>query len=100
MGYDESNEELRFSQAVDGMFLFDVTGDEGEMFNLLDPELPYFNQDLNDQLLENADYLLKQFLDEDDSFSPVIAALYEQMPEGNPSLVADGSFLRPFLNNA
>ena len=95
--YDEGNDDLRYSQSVDDMFLFEITGDEGELYNLLDPELTYFDQNLNDQLLENADYLLKEFVDENDAFSPVIETLYEQLPEGNPSMVADGSFMRPFL---
>merc|ERR1719361_2049909 len=98
--YDEENADLKFSQSVDDMFLFEITSDEGERYNLLDPMLPYFDLSLNEQLLENADYLLQEFFEDDELFSPVLEGLFEQLPEGDPTLVADGSFMRPFLNNA
>ena len=44
------NEALMYTQSVDDEFLFDLTQDESELNNLLNPDLPRFDQAKNDEV--------------------------------------------------
>jgi len=102
--YDESDleSEYRWSQAVDDCLLFDVSNDESERYNLLDSNIPHFDADLNEVLVEKSVGLLREWVDEHakELFAAPIAFLHERLAIGDPKLVEDGRFVRPFLSNA
>merc|ERR1719361_45355 len=102
--YDDADleSEYRWSQAVDDCLLFDVSNDESERYNLLDSDIPHFDADLNAVLIEKSNALLREWVDEhvNDLFAAPIAFLHERLAIGDPKLVEDGRFVRPFLSNS
>jgi len=88
---------MRFSQPIDGEYLFDLTHDESEIHNLLQPELPGFDAELNVLLVSNAQRAVKQFLAADQLFCPEIEFLHEALSKGVPS--TENEALGPFLSD-
>jgi len=99
MEYTEDNEATKFSQVHEDGFLFDLTSDEAELINLLNPEVPVFDDAMNDAIAQRCTAILEQFMAEDELFSNQITALHSRMDEGEPSLIGDGLFVRPFLSD-
>merc|ERR1719229_926725 len=99
--YEESNEELAYSQVYDDAFLFDLTNDEAEMYNLLHPDLPHHDKELNTKILEKCDALLGDYMEQNTNqrFSEPLDFLHERLDVGDPSMTEDGKFVRPFLTN-
>jgi len=99
--YEESNEELAYSQVYDDAFLFDLTNDEAEMYNLLHPQLPHHDAELNKAVIAKCNEILDQFVqqNQDEFFSEPLDFLHERLDVGDPSMMEDGKFVRPFLTN-
>merc|ERR1719295_1015302 len=99
--YDESKAELMFSQVFEDRFLFDLTSDESEKYNLLNPELPHFDAALNDEVVARSEALLSAWMAEnkDAMFSAPIDFLHERLKAGEPDKTGDGKFVRPFLSD-
>ena len=99
--YDENNADLAYSQVYEDSFLFDLTDDESEMYNLLNPALPHYDADLNAALIEKCNVLLQQWMEENakERFSEPLDFLHERLDAGDPSKTEDGKFVRPFLTN-
>merc|ERR1719229_949566 len=99
--YDEQNAELAYSQVYEDGFLFDLTTDESEFYNLLNPPLPHFDADVNAAVIAKSEALLAEFMDEnrDELFSEPLDFLHERLDAGDPSKTEDGKFVRPFLTN-
>ena len=97
--YNEQNDDVKYSQSVNGRYLFDLTNDESERINLLNPESPDFDPDLNEEIIRKCDRLMYQYLLNDDLFSEPIGFLHERLEEGDPSQIGDGKFVRPFLSD-
>jgi len=92
--------ELRFSQLVDDAFLFDLTGDPAEMFNLLHPELAHFDAELNAEVMARCEGILGEYMaaNEEQLFSSPFEYLHERLP-GRDAGKDDGKFVRPFLDD-
>jgi len=99
--YDESKSELMFSQVFEDRFLFDLSADASEKYNLLNPELPHFDAALNDAVVARGEELLGSWMAENKEalFSAPIDALHERLKAGEPEKTGDGKFVRPFLSN-
>lgn len=101
--YDEDDEEseYKYSQSFGDRLLFDVTNDESEKFNLLNPEVPHHDEDLNTILVERCEKLLTEWVQnhQNELFAAPIDFLHELLAIGDPSLVEDGRFVRSFLSN-
>merc|ERR1719319_374292 len=92
--------EMKYSQMTsEGAFLFDLSADESEHYNLLNEGCPDFDDARNQKLLDAAESILNAFLDADELWSPVLPALHEKFAEGEPGQSSDGLFVRPFLKN-
>jgi len=96
--YNEGDEETRYSQVFEDGFLFDLNRDEEERFNLLDPNCPQFDAALNAVITEKAMSILSAFMAENELFSDPISMLHSRLDKGDPSLIGDGKFVRPFLS--
>ena len=98
--YDDQNERLMFSQHYHDAFLFDLTADPSELYNLLHPDLGHFDADLNAVVVAKCEQFLSQWLIENNElFSPPIEWLHQRLPSGDPALLGDGKFVRPFLSD-
>lgn len=99
--YDETKEELMFSQVFEDRFLFDLSSDESEKYNLLNPEVPHFDAEVNDEVVGRAEALLSAWMakNKDELFSAPIDFLHERLKAGDPSKTEDGKFVRPFLSD-
>ena len=99
--YDEENEKLMFSQHYHDAFLFDLSEDPSELYNLLHPDLGHFDGDLNAVVVAKCEQLLAQWLIENSNemFSPPMDWLHQRLPSGDPGLLGDGKFVRPFLSD-
>jgi len=99
--FDEQPEVYPFSQSFGDQLLFDVTSDEREMYNLLNPDLPHFDDELNQKVIAACEEVLEQWMADnmDEMFAAPIDFLHERLAVGDPSLVEDGRFVRPFLSD-
>jgi len=99
--YDETKTELMYSQVFEDRFLFDLSSDESEKYNLLNPEVPHFDGDLNDAVSAKAEALLSEWMarNKGELFSAPIDGLHERLKAGEPQNMADGKFVRPFLSH-
>merc|ERR1712083_318255 len=79
---------------------FDLTNDESELYNLLNPKSPRFDDALSHEVVKQCQVLLDSFMREDDLFSNPIDFLHARLPLGDPGLIGDGMWVRPFLDNA
>ena len=96
--YDAETEELMHSQAVNEAFLFDLTNDVDERLNLLDPSLGHFDAALNEKIVSKCTDLISAFK-QNELFSNSIAYLHQRLDGiGDPALIDDGLFVRPFLD--
>lgn len=97
--FDADNEALTYSQAVNGEFLFDSSTDPAELYNLLDPNLPYFyDPDLNEKVVGKARQILEAYVGGNKLFSSKLEFLREALEEGIPTLGAD-LVMQPFLTD-
>ena len=92
---DAAGADAEFAGAVEDAFLFALGAaeDDAERRNLLDEALPEYDPFLVNQLLESADYLLRDFLDGDAQqalLGAPMAALHTHLDGGDPALVGDG----------
>ena len=71
------------------------------MYNLLHPDLPHHDKELNAAVIDKCNVLLNQFMAEntDQFFSEPLDFLHERLDVGDPSKTEDGKFVRPFLTN-
>jgi len=99
--YEEGNADLMYSQVYEDSFLFDLTEDQSEVYNLLNPELPHYDADLNAALIEKCNALLGEWMEQNanERFSEPLDFLHERLESGDPSRTEDGKFVRPFLTN-
>merc|ERR1712087_994617 len=99
--FDEQPENYAFSQSFGDQLLFDVTNDEREMFNLLNPQTPHFDDDLNRRVIAECERVLQQWMadNKDEMFAAPIDFLHERLAVGDPALIEDGRFVRPFLSD-
>ena len=97
--YDASDSMTRYSQRFDDAFLFDLSSDPMELYNLLDPDTPNFDEGLNTEIVSRCTAQLRAFVDEQELFSRPLSLLHSRLDEGDPSLKFDGLFVRPFLSN-
>jgi len=99
--FDEQPEGYPFSQSFADQLLFDVTSDEREMYNLLNPELPHFDDGLNRKVIALCEEVLAQWMadNKDEMFAAPIDFLHERLAVGDPALIEDGRFVRPFLSD-
>lgn len=87
-------------------FLFAVSTDESELYNLLNAYLPTFDAALNDELVAAVDATLTAFISENTLFSAPISFLHTKLTsEAAASVFAadatnDVLFVRPFLENS
>lgn len=98
--YDEHANDLQFSQVFGTGFLFDVSNDPSELYNLLNPASPGYDGDVNRELVKQAQVLFDTFMREDELFSNPIDFLHARLPLGDPALIGDGMWVRPFLDDA
>ena len=52
LDFVEGDEATQFSQVFEDGFLFDLTDDESELYNLLNPALPHYDEALNMEIIE------------------------------------------------
>jgi len=94
---DNTNSPL--SHMIDGQYLFDLTNDESEVYNLLNEELPAYSEQLNDEIIGECTEILTSYLGSNELFSVPIRFLHKRLKEGEPKRIKDGRFVRPFLSN-
>merc|ERR1740131_639199 len=102
VSYERNNSALRFSQTVGNAFLFDLTSDPSEMFNLLHPQLPDFDEALNAEVIERCEDVLSAYMkaNEDELISSPFEYLHERLPgRAISGKTDDGKFVRPFLDD-
>ena len=100
--YDENDQDLMFSQHYHDAFLFDLSEDPSELYNLLHPKLGHFDEDLNTEIVSKCEQLLAQWMDDnvDELFSPPMDFLHKRLrDEGDPKKLGDGKFVRSFLSD-
>jgi len=100
--YDENVDDLQFSQHYDGAFLFDLTTDPSERYNLLHPKLGHFDAQLNADIVGECEQLLEEWMsgNVDELFSPPMDFLHHRLrDEGDPKTLGDGKFVRSFLSD-
>jgi len=99
--YESTNPDLVYSQVYEDAFLFDLSNDEAEMYNLLHPDLPHHDKELNAKVLDKCNALLEEYMQQntDQMFSEPLDFLHERLDVGDPSMTEDGKFVRPFLTN-
>jgi len=97
--YKEGSNELQFSQVYGNGFLFDLTNDPSELYNLLNPQSPRYDQTVSQKVVKQSQVLLDDFMRENDLFSNPIDFLHARLPLGDPGLIGDGMWVRPFLDN-
>jgi len=98
--YKEGVDALQYSQVYGNGFLFDLTNDESELYNLLNPRSPRYDETLSREVVKQCQILLDSFMREDDLFSNPIDFLHARLPLGDPGLIGDGMWVRPFLDDA
>jgi len=98
--YDEHRRDLAYSQVYGTGFLFDLSADPSELYNLLNPDSPNYDADTSKELVKKAQVLLDAFMREDVLFSNPIDFLHARLPLGDPALIGDGMWVRPFLDDA
>jgi len=99
MEHDDGNALTRYSQRVDGQYLFALSRDEGEFYNVLDPLAPGFDAKLNGQLIHKIDKILEQFLADNVLWSEPINALHNKMIDDGDADSDSLPFLKPFLSD-
>lgn len=99
LDFVEGDEVTKYSQVFEDGFLFDLTADESELYNLLNPELPHYDETLNKEIIEECSGILEEFMAENELFSVPINTLHSRLDLGDPTQIADGMFVRPFLTN-
>jgi len=97
--YDEHRRDLQYSQVFGNGFLFDLSNDPSELYNLLNPASPGYSADVSRELVKKAQVLLDAFMREDALFSNPIDFLHARLPLGDPGLIGDGMWVRPFLDD-
>merc|ERR1719474_90121 len=99
--YNADSEQMSFSQHYHDAFLFDLSADPSELYNLLHPTLGHYDEALNAEIVSQCDQLLAQFLIEnvDELFCPPLDWLHQRPPSGDPKYLDDGKFVRPFLSD-
>merc|ERR1719195_1255324 len=98
--YKEGSTDLKYSQVYGTGFLFDLTNDPSELYNLLNPQTPHYDEALSHNVVKQSQVLLDSFMREDDLFSNPIDFLHARLPLGDPGLIGDGMWVRPFLDNS
>lgn len=98
--YQDSDEGLKYSQVYGNGFLFDLTNDEAELYNLLNPKSPHYDDALTHSVVKQCQILLDGFMRENDLFSNPIDFLHARLPLGDPGLIGDGMWVRPFLDDS
>jgi len=98
--YKEGSQDLKYSQVYGTGFLFDLTNDPSELYNLLNPQTPHYDDTLSREVVKQSQVLLDSFMREDDLFSNPIDFLHARLPLGDPGLIGDGMWVRPFLDNS
>jgi len=99
--FDADDDSMRFSQLIDDAFLFDLTNDTAERFNLLHSKLPHFDAALNAEVIARAEAVLGDYMrkNEDELFSSPFEYLHERLPGRTSDDDDDGRFVRPFLDD-
>jgi len=95
----EDNKREPFSQEIDSAYLFDLTYDQRELYNLLNEKLPHFDGEHNDEIIGKCKQILGEWVADNDLFSSPMSALHDRLEQGEPTLLDDGKFVRPFLND-
>ena len=86
---------------MENAFLFNVSHDESEQFNLLNQYLPNFNEALNNEVVDRCTKAMEEFIENNELFSNPIAFLHTKLTDqANPATIDDGQFVRPFLDNS
>ena len=78
-------------------FLFDLSNDESELTNLLNPEAPHHDAQLAKEVVSECEGLVADYIEGHELFSSPIDMLHSRLSKGDPSLTEDGKFVRPFL---
>jgi len=99
LDFVEGDEVTKYSQVFEDGFLFDLTDDESELYNLLNPELPHYDEQLNMEIISKCSDILEEFMADNELFSVPINTLHSRLDLGDPTQIADGMFVRPFLTN-
>ena len=92
--------DLSYSNSVDNAFLFNLSCDESEQFNLLNAYLPNYDEALNIEVVSRCTNVMEHFIENNELFSNPIAFLHTKLDQANPATIEDGQFVRPFLDNS
>jgi len=98
--YSDGKEEFKYSQIVDGDYLFDLTNDVSEFYNLLNQDVPHYSNKLRNEVIDSAMDKLKAFMAKNKYFSTPMMRLHDRFDIGNALGIDDGRFVRPFLNDS
>jgi len=94
--------DLSYAASVSNAFLFAVSSDESELYNLLNVYLPTYSASLNDDIVEAVDAALTAFISDNALFSAPIPFLHTKLTSEAAASVfsAEPLFVRPFLENS
>jgi len=95
----EDNKKEPYSKEIDSAYLFDLTYDQSEMYNLLNHKLPHFNEKRNNEIIQICEKTLKAWIKANELFSGPMSNLHDRLEQGEPTNLDDGKFVRPFLND-
>merc|ERR1711902_380722 len=77
--YDESNELTLYSQVYEDQFLFDLTHDESELINLLNPDAPGYDVKANFVIIKECEALIENYRNSHELFSAPMDMLHTRL---------------------
>jgi len=88
---------------VDGAYLFSLRVDESESVNLLSANSPGFDDYPMDEQLardvaDECEEILARYVSTTPLFTPSLSSLHAKLDLGDPTQIADGEFIRPFMS--
>ena len=97
----QDDEQEPFSKIIDNSYLFDLTNDQSEMYNLLNNRLPNFNERRNNRIIAKCHNILSKWVDVEvnELFSSPLNFFHDRLEQGEPINLMDGKFVRPFLSD-
>jgi len=98
--FSADRDDLAYSQVYGNGFLFDLSSDELELYNLLNPSSPHYDEERSRSVVKQCQILLDEFMRSNELFSNPIDFLHARLPLGDPALIGDGMWVRPFLDDA
>jgi len=80
-------------------YLFQLDSDVSEQYNLIDDRCHQYDRNASLKVLDTAKGVLKNFIATQPLFTPPIEGFHDQLEAGNPEVIGDGKWVRPFLSN-